>query len=172
MKSRTIGVIVFGPSNIRGRYNYISLETESKVDGQMVSVLPLTDNANSRVEELGIQQHQPYRESKMLRYEWRPGINFDVDDYELLTEKSNPTMIEPPVTNQHATDGDIEELSANQGAYTDGDEQDFSLEVINDIDTSSEGEINEVNVEDNLSDIEALIMKGLKLKERYHRRRS
>ena len=33
-----------------------------------------------RVEELGIAQNQPYRQSKMLQYEWRPGTPIDDDD--------------------------------------------------------------------------------------------
>ena len=33
MKSRTIGAIVLGPNNIRGNYNYMSLETGAKING-------------------------------------------------------------------------------------------------------------------------------------------
>ena len=168
MKHRTIGAIVLGPNNIRGRYNFMSLETGSKVNGRVVSVLPLTDEVISRVEELGIQQHQPYRESKMLRYEWRPGLAFDADDYDLLTEKSNPEMIEPPVIYQHTTDTTtIREHIANQGADVGDDEQEFLITVNKDeeeecdIETiSDEGKNIEGNVEGDLSNIEAAAAQG------------
>ena len=145
----------------------MSLKTGSKVNGRVVSALPLTDEVINRVEELGKQQHQPYRESKMLRYEWRPGLAFDADDYDLLTEKSNPEMIEPPVIYQHATDTTIREHIANQGADVGDDEQEFLITVNKDEEEecdneniSNEGENIEVNVEGNLSNIEAAAAQG------------
>ena len=80
MKSRTIGAIVLGPRNIRGRYNYMSLETGAQIDGRVVAELPLTVEVIERVESFGLKQAQPYRASKMLKYEWRPGTTIGNDD--------------------------------------------------------------------------------------------
>ena len=80
MRSRTIPALVLGPRKIQGRYNFMSLETGAKIDGRVVSVLPPTDEVIARVELLGKNQKQPYRASKMLKYEWRPGQAIADDD--------------------------------------------------------------------------------------------
>jgi hypothetical protein len=68
MKSRTIGAIVMSPRNIQGQYNFMSLETGEKKDGHVVASLPITQEVINRVEELGANQGQPFRASKMLSY--------------------------------------------------------------------------------------------------------
>ena len=73
MKSRTIGAIVMGPNNVTGTYTYMSLETEKEIDGRVVQSLPLTQKVIDRVEELGLEQNQPFSNNKALRYKWRPG---------------------------------------------------------------------------------------------------
>ena len=80
MKSRTIGAIVLGPREIRGRYNYMSLETGAQIDGRVVAEMPLTVEVIERVESFGLKQSQPYRASKMLKYEWRPGTTIGNED--------------------------------------------------------------------------------------------
>ena len=80
MHSRTIGAIVLGPCNIRGTYHYMSLETGKLISGRVVAVLPLTQDVITRVEHFGLAQDQPYRESKMLQYEWSPGVPVHDDD--------------------------------------------------------------------------------------------
>ena len=101
MKSRTIGAIVLGPNNIRGNYNYMSLETGAKINGRVVAELPITDEVIHRVEELGVEQGQPYRKSKMLQYEWRPGFAIDEDDAALnIASSSSDNLIIPPIINQ------------------------------------------------------------------------
>ena len=87
-----MGAIVLDPRNIRGRYNFMSLETGQIVDGKVVAVLPVTDEIISRVEELGQQQKQPFRVSRMLKYEWRPGKPFESDD-STTTEPAQPEML-------------------------------------------------------------------------------
>ena len=44
MQARTIGVIVGGPQNITGRYNFMSLETGRTINGRVVQCLPITDD--------------------------------------------------------------------------------------------------------------------------------
>ena len=80
MHSRTIGAIVLGPCNIRGTYHFMSLETGKRISGRVVAVLPLTHDVITRVEQFGRNQDQPYRESKMLQYEWTPGVPVHDDD--------------------------------------------------------------------------------------------
>ena len=89
MKSRSIGAIVLGPRRIQGRYNYMSLETGAVIDGRVVAVLPLTAEVIDRVESLGREQKQPFRVSKMLKYEWRPGQIVGDDDAYLTVEDEN-----------------------------------------------------------------------------------
>ena len=90
MKSRTVGAIVLGPTNLRGRYNFMSLETGSKVNGRVVAEIPITDEVIERVEELGLQQQQPFRASRMLKYEWRPGIPIGDDDRDVIDSPISP----------------------------------------------------------------------------------
>jgi len=95
MKSRTIGAIVMGPRDIRGRYNYMSLETGAQIDGRVVAELPLTKEVIDRVEEFGLKQSQPYRASKMLKYEWRPGTTIGEEDIIIHIEDQNDEMVHP-----------------------------------------------------------------------------
>ena len=75
----------------------MSLESGSKVNGRVVAELPITDEVIQRVEELGIQQRQPFRASKMLQYEWKPGLIVDDDDDDIDTSTSSlSTSIIPP----------------------------------------------------------------------------
>ncbi len=41
--------------DVRGRYNYMLLETSSKIEGRVVAELPLTLKVIERVESLGLQ---------------------------------------------------------------------------------------------------------------------
>ena len=97
MKSRTIGAIVLGPRNIRGRYNYLSLETGAQIDGRVVAELPLTNEVIERVEKLGLTQNQPFRASKMLMYEWRPGTPIGNDDAIIDLEDNDDNMVPDPI---------------------------------------------------------------------------
>ena len=128
MKSRTIGAIVLGPNNIRGTYTYMSLETGEKKDGRVVAALPITDDVIHRVEQLGLKQGQPYRNSKMLQFEWRPGLAFSEDDAILNTASlPHQQLIIPPPINQNKDHQRItmvydEESSSHQGANIDMDD--------------------------------------------------
>ena len=92
MKSRTIGAIVMGPRKIQGRYNFMSLETGAAIDGRVVAELPLTVDVIERVESLGRDQDQPFRASKMLKYEWRPGNAVAEDDAFLNIEDAEGVL--------------------------------------------------------------------------------
>ena len=80
MSPRTIGAIVLGPRNILGRYNFMSLETGQQIDGRVVARLPISTAVIERVEAFGREQKQPFRISKVLKYEWRPGKPIENDD--------------------------------------------------------------------------------------------
>ena len=58
----------------------MSLETGMQINGRVVATLPITNEVIERVEALGQDQQQPFRVSKMLKYEWRPGTALDNDD--------------------------------------------------------------------------------------------
>jgi hypothetical protein len=97
MKSQTIGAIVLDPRNVTGRYNFMSLETGKQINGRVTTKSPITDAVIKRVEHLGLDQHQPYRRSKMLKYEWRPGKPIAADDTVLNTETNeNPFFVPDP----------------------------------------------------------------------------
>ena len=96
MKSRTIGAIVLGPRKIQGQYNFMSLETGEQRDGRVVARLPITQEVINRVEELGQNQGQPFRASRMLQYEWRPGRPI-ADDDAALDEVENPGITPAPI---------------------------------------------------------------------------
>ena len=98
MKSRTIGAIVLGPRLIQGRYDFMSLETGAQINGRVVAVLPVTPEVIARVEMFGQNQKQPYRASKMLKYEWRPGRAVDDDDATIdVPAIANDTILPAPV---------------------------------------------------------------------------
>ncbi len=83
MATRTVGAIVMGPRDLRGRYNFMSLETGNTIKGRVVARLAITDEVITRVEDLGRKQGQPYGNSNILRYEWRPRNEItDVNDYQ------------------------------------------------------------------------------------------
>ena len=123
MKSRTIGAIVLGPRDIRGTYNFMSLETGEKIDGRVVAELPITEDVIRRVEQLGEEQNQPVRASRMLQYEWRPGIGIAQDDHEPEQQgEGNEGIIPEPIdqTREVVNDGNV----TNQGAETSGQDHD------------------------------------------------
>jgi len=135
MKSRTIGAIVLGPRKIQGRYNYMSLETGVIIDGRVVAVLPLTVAVIERVESLGQKQDQPFRASKMLKYEWRQGNAIGDDDVIVTLEDENRQIgIIPEPINQDMPavgpnpfalhPGTIAEGLAPQGALDNDDDDD------------------------------------------------
>ena len=95
MKSRTIGAIVMSPRDIRGRYNYMSLESGAQIDGRVVAELPLTEEVIERVEQFGLDQSQPYRASKMLKYEWRPGTTIGNEDIVIHIEDQTNDLVNP-----------------------------------------------------------------------------
>ena len=108
MKSRTIGAIVMGPRKIQGRYNFMSLETGAEINGRVVAEIPLTVEVIERVESLGKAQNQPFRASKILKYEWRPGITVAEDDaYLTLEDASNgdSDIIPNPIWQEHPAIG-------------------------------------------------------------------
>ena len=104
MKSRTIGAIVLGPRRIQGQYNYMSLETGEKIDGRVVVILPITDDVINRVEALGQAQSQPFRASRMLQYEWRPGQAMDVADADFNVEEGHNNLLVPAPIEQQVQD--------------------------------------------------------------------
>ena len=121
-----------GPGNIRGKYNFMSLETGAQINGRVVATLPITDEVIDRVEALGQAQNQPYRTSKMLQYEWRPGQAMAQDDAILPIEDEaiDNGIIPPPIPPQNdITDTPIAQI-INQGveAFPPAEEDDESDE--------------------------------------------
>ena len=73
----------------------MALETGAEIDGRVVAELPLTEEVIDRVEEFGLKQSQPYRASKMLKYEWRPGTTIGEEDIIIHIEDQNDEMVHP-----------------------------------------------------------------------------
>ncbi|CAJ1935374.1 unnamed protein product, partial [Cylindrotheca closterium] len=73
----------------------MSLETGREINGRVTTAMPITDDVIKRVEELGLEQQQPYRESKMLKYEWRPGQPITADDIVAPAEAAQDPLILP-----------------------------------------------------------------------------
>ena len=99
MLSRTIGAIVLSPRQIQGQYNFMSLETGAKTDCRVVAILPLIPEVVNRVEKLGLDQEQPFRVSKMLKYEWRPGVAIENKDEAIEAQdisNNEIILIDPP----------------------------------------------------------------------------
>ena len=109
MSPRTIGAIVLGPRNILGLYNFMSLETGQQIDGRVVARLPISTAVIERVEAFGREQNQPFRISKLLQYEWRPGTPIADDDthifhpnnpttksFQILSQTTPPTLLTAP----------------------------------------------------------------------------
>ena len=107
MKTRTIGAIILGPGNIRGKYNLMSLATGMQINGRVVATLPITDEVMERVEALGQDQKQRFRVSKMLQYEWRPGIALENDDenIQIDDEAIAEGIIPAPIAQDNAPAG-------------------------------------------------------------------
>ena len=108
MKPRTIGAIVLSPRNLRGHYNFMSLETGKQVDGRVVAELPITDDVIRQVESFGQEQNQPFSSSRCLSYEWRPGTDITPPS-DVFTGSSHPSLVVPTPIDQHSsppTDGD------------------------------------------------------------------
>ena len=126
MKSCTIGAIVLGPRNIQGQYNFMSLETGEQRNGRVVAKLPITQEVINRVEELGLNQGQPFRASKMLQYEWCLGRPIADDDFALDQEVERPGIIPAPIQQIIPPAGPIPfaiNNTANQGADGNNDQQ-------------------------------------------------
>ena len=98
MRSRTVGAIVLDPRNITGRYNFMSLETGKEVHGRVTTTTPITEAVIARVEQLGTEQQQPHRNSKMLKYEWRPGHPIADDDATLADGPAHAVVLIPDPT--------------------------------------------------------------------------
>ena len=99
MLSRTIGEIVLSPRQIQGQYNFMSLETGAKIDGRVVAILPLIPEVVNRVDKLGLDHEQPFRVSKMLKYEWRPGVAIENKDAAIEAQdiaNNEIILIDPP----------------------------------------------------------------------------
>ena len=69
MASRSTEALVLGPKNITGDYTFMSLQTGREIDGRVVGELPITQDVVDLVDQLGRDQQQPFRTSKMLKYE-------------------------------------------------------------------------------------------------------
>ena len=80
MKIRTTRAIILFTRRIQGQYNYMSLDTGENIDGRVFAMLPITDSIIRRVETIRKMQQQPFRASRMLQYEWRPGHAIAADD--------------------------------------------------------------------------------------------
>ncbi|CAJ1933025.1 unnamed protein product [Cylindrotheca closterium] len=78
----------------------MSLETGREINGRVTMAMPIIDDVMiKRVKELGLEQQQLYRESKMLKYEWQPGQPITADDIAAPAEAAQDPLILPEPIN-------------------------------------------------------------------------
>jgi len=132
MRTRTVGAIVLGPRKITGKYNYMSLESGSQIDGRVTpGQLPITNDVIERVETFGRQQRQPFRMSRTLIFEWRPGNPIgDEDAFVIQNEPQaqqvvipGPIDITDPGPNPFAVRDDQMAVGAEENVLPFGDQQ-------------------------------------------------
>ena len=151
MNSRTIGAIVLDPRNITGKYNFMSLETGYQIDGRVVARLPITKAVIERVEELGKNQGQPYSMSKMLQYEWRPGIPMANDDMTTLgnTIDSDQLITPDPIVElpDPGPNPFVETPLPHESGAEENNKTHVATEVINQTEIVNQTETNQISAE-------------------------
>jgi Reverse transcriptase (RNA-dependent DNA polymerase) len=82
-KARSLGAIALTPTgNANGDYFFLSLATGACISRHQWTLLPITDQAISRVEALAKQEGQPLIQERGLVVEWRPDYIVDDDAYD------------------------------------------------------------------------------------------
>jgi hypothetical protein len=82
-KARSLGAIALTPTgNATGDYYFLSLATGACISRHQWTLLPITDQAISRVEALAKQEGQPLIQDRGLVVEWRPDYLVDDDEYD------------------------------------------------------------------------------------------
>jgi hypothetical protein len=81
LRSRTTGAIALtATGNVQGDFHFLSLVTGRRISRHQWTVVPMTDAAISRVEQLAAAESQPWIQTSGLLVEWRPNDPFDDDD--------------------------------------------------------------------------------------------
>ena len=93
MKARTVPAIVLDPKT------NMSLETVREIEGRAVAQNPINQEVIDRVEALGLEQQQPFTNTKMLQYEWRPGQPMHHHDVRQFDIPMDTGIIPDPVMN-------------------------------------------------------------------------
>jgi hypothetical protein len=82
-KARSLGAIALTPTgNATGDYFSLSLSTGACITRHQWTLLPMTDNAISRVEAIAANEGQPLIQERGLVVEWRPDHPVDDDEYD------------------------------------------------------------------------------------------
>ena len=74
MSKRSVEAIALNPSNEKGGYYFMSLETGRKINGYIWEELPISDRAIRRIHELAKKEKQPELVDGCITFEWSPGI--------------------------------------------------------------------------------------------------
>jgi hypothetical protein len=81
LRSRTTGAITLTHNgNAQGDYHFLSLISGRRVSRHQWTMLPITEGAIARVEQLAAEEGQPWVQSTGLLVEWRPEHPFKDDD--------------------------------------------------------------------------------------------
>ena len=113
-RPRSVGAIALRPSNGRGGYYFMSVESGKRIHSNQWTELPIPPHVIKLVESLAIKQEQPKLHNGCPFFEWLPGLPLDEDDV------PTANLLHPPLENA----GFPTELNPGEGADTQTDPPD------------------------------------------------
>jgi hypothetical protein len=155
LRSRTTGAITLTHNgNAQGDYHFLSLISGRRVSRHQWTMLPTTEGAIARVEQLAAEEGQPWVQSTGLLVEWRPEHPFkddddpdfvytpkvDDDDYEDELYLWNDGISEEDVTvaTNNRTDGEESNDVRSTNEHSVEDDADLSTVTEEEIESSDE----------------------------------
>jgi hypothetical protein len=89
MTKQSVEAIALNPSNEKGGYYFMSLETGKRIHGYIWEELPIDKQIIDRVESIAKKEKQPELLDGCLLFEWAPGITIDESDEEQVNNIDN-----------------------------------------------------------------------------------
>ena len=118
MRQRSVGAIALRPSNERGGFYFMSLNTGKLIHAFIWEQLPLDDHIIDRVTDLAEDEGAPLMNNGPI-FEWRPGIPVTINDDEDILDEDDDSDDEdyiPPLL-QHGSDSDSDDDDDDDDTY-------------------------------------------------------
>lgn len=164
MKERGVEAIALSDAGPRSGYYFMSLKSGKQLHGYSWKVLPITDLVIDRVEELAIDENQPYLPDTYPTFEWSPGQQVEDiildSNYALNSNDDDESILEEIQQIDNEEEDDDEEIieaeiirinrddpNNNEAIITDEDTTDEDSRLSYDIQHDSETETEEENEE-------------------------